>query len=255
MNRLLRFCRARSLVLALGTAPFLTTLIWSQAVPAAGGIIFGRLIDQTTGAPVTGARVTVLGTSYETDTDSAGRFAQVGLGPGAYFLEIRAVGYLSASWLVRLRDGESISTVFQLSPMQHELDPIVVTARPTLAQRRLQEFERRRQERRGVFLTAEEIAATKASTLMDLLRNVPGVRLVCTTRGCYARMMRSARGGGCAPDWVVDGLPATLSSTPSMSTTGIIGIEIYRSLSETPAEFLKSDAQCGVIAIWTQSGP
>jgi len=54
---------------------------------------------------------------------------------------------------------------------------------------------------------------------------------------------------------VVDGLPATFSSTPSMSTVGIVGIEIYRSLGETPPEFLKSDSQCGVIVIWTKSGP
>ena len=30
---------------------------------------------------------------------------------------------------------------------------------------------------------------------------------------------------------------------------------IYRSPSEAPSEFLKSDSQCGVIAIWTKSGP
>jgi len=199
--------------------------------------------------------VTVLGTPRETGSDSVGNFTHAGLGAGTYFLEIRAIGYASGAWLVRLRDGETIDTVFELYPLQHQLEPIVVTARPTLAQRRRQEFERRRLERRGVFLTAEQIESTKATTLMDVLRNVPGVRLVCTTRGCSVRMMRAARGGGCQPDWVVDGLSATHSSTPSMSTVGIVGIEIYRSITETPSEFLKSDSQCGVIAIWTKSGP
>jgi hypothetical protein len=254
VNREPRFYLIRSLLLALGATPILTTRTPSQA-PAATAGIGGRLVDQETRAPVQGARVRLLGTPHQARTDSAGHFIQAGLTAGAYVLEIRAVGYGAGSWLVRLADGETIDTTFELYPVGYELDPVVVAARPTLAQRRLEEFERRRQDREGVFITAEQIETNNATTLLDVLRNVPGVRLMCTTRGCQVRMTRSARGGGCQPDWVVDGLPATFSSTPSMSTVGIVGIEIYRSLSETPSEFLKSDSQCGVIAIWTKSGP
>jgi len=256
VNRQPRFYFTRSLLLALGMAPVLTTRTPSQA-PAASAAIIGRLVDQRTRAPVQGARVSLLGTPHQTGTDSAGQFTQAGLAAGTYFLEIRAIGYGAASWLVRLGDGETIDTIFELYPLGYELPPVVVTGLPrlTLAQRRLQEFERRRRERRGAFITAEQIETNKTTTLMDVLRNVPGVRLMCTARGCQVRMTRSARGGGCQPDWVVDGLPATFSSSPNMSTVGIIGIEIYRSLSETPPEFLKSDSQCGVIVIWTKSGP
>ena len=31
-------------------------------------------------------------------------------------------------------------------------------------------------------------------------------------------------------------------------------IEIYRTLSETPIQFLRTDNQCGTIVIWTRSG-
>jgi len=254
VNRQPRFPFISSLLLALGMAPLVTAQTPSQA-PAATAGITGRLVDQLTRAPVQGARVTLLGTRFQTGTDSAGRFAQVGLTAGAYFLEIRALGYGAGSWLVRVGPGETVDTVFELHPAGIELAPVVVAARPTLAQRRIQEFERRRGERRGVFISGEQIKSNNATTLLDVLRNVPGVRIMCTARGCQVRMTRSARGGGCQPDWVMDGLPATLSSTPSMSTVGIVGIEIYRSLSETPSEFLKSDSQCGVIAIWTKSGP
>jgi len=34
----------------------------------------------------------------------------------------------------------------------------------------------------------------------------------------------------------------------------IIGIEVYRTLSETPLQFLRADNQCGTVVIWTQSG-
>lgn len=249
------FSFSRCVFLALGLQAVGVTAAPPQAPSPPTASITGRLVDLQSRTPVPGALVSILGTSYLTGTDSVGRFTHGGLAGGTYFLEIRAVGYGAAAWLVRLRDGEAIDTVFELLPLQYELDPVVVAARPTLAQRRVQEFERRRQERRGVFLTGQQIEATRAVTLMDVLRDVPGVRLLCNTRGCQVRMTRSARGGGCQADWVMDGHPATHSATPHMPTNGIIGIEIYRSLSETPPEFLKSDSQCGVIVIWTRAGP
>ena len=70
----------------------------------------------------------------------------------------------------------------------------------------------------------------------------------------FSPLDRGAR-GICAADWVVDGMPATYSSSPAMPVVGIVGVEIYRSPGEAPAQFLKSDSQCGVIVIWTKSGP
>jgi hypothetical protein len=67
-------------------------------------------------------------------------------------------------------------------------------------------------------------------------------------------MTRGAR-GICTADWVVDGMPASMSSSPALPVVGIVGVEIYRNPTEVPAEFLKPDSQCGVIAIWTKSGP
>jgi len=59
----------------------------------------------------------------------------------------------------------------------------------------------------------------------------------------------------CKVDYVVDGFPATNSSSPDMATIGIVAIEVYRTLSETPLEFLRADNVCGTIVIWTRSGP
>jgi len=36
---------------------------------------------------------------------------------------------------------------------------------------------------------------------------------------------------------------------------GVTGIEIYRTITETPVEFLRGNNTCGTIAIWTRSGP
>jgi len=52
-----------------------------------------------------------------------------------------------------------------------------------------------------------------------------------------------------------DDIPRVFESAGGFSPTiGIIGIEIYRTLSETPLQFLRADNQCGTVVIWTQSG-
>ncbi|HEV2670832.1 MAG TPA: carboxypeptidase regulatory-like domain-containing protein [Gemmatimonadales bacterium] len=225
----------------------------SRALLPSGGII-GRVIDQQSQLPLGGAMVSLLGTPLQLATDSGGRFTQAGLRPGTYLIEVRAIGYGLNSWILKLKDGEVVDYTFAIAPLGVDLEPVTVEARPAYAQRRLQEFEQRRHSGRGVFITEEQIKTSHAATMADLLRAVPGVRLNCRSGNCTAQMTRGAR-GICAADWVLDGLPATMSSTPALPVVGIVGIEIYRSPGEAPAEFLKADSQCGVIAIWTKSGP
>jgi hypothetical protein len=222
-------------------------------VAPSGGII-GKVLDQQSQLPLNGATVSLLGTRIQTATDSAGRFTHAGLAGGTYLLEVRAIGYGVTSWLLRLRDGEVVDYIFEVAPLGVDIDPIVIEGRQSFAGRRLREFEERRRGGRGVFITEDQIQTRNAATMADLLRGVPGVRLNCRSGNCTAQMTRGAR-GVCAADWVIDGMPATMSATPALPTVGIVAVEIYRSPGEAPAEFLKSDSQCGVIAIWTKSGP
>jgi len=103
-------------------------------------------------------------------------------------------------------------------------------------------------------VTEEEIERESPRSLADLLRHVPGVRLQCrgSMTGCTVRMARAPR--ECRPDFVVDGFEASNATSLDMPTIGIIGIEIYRTLSETPLQFLRADNQCGTVVIWTRSG-
>jgi hypothetical protein len=222
-------------------------------VAPSGGII-GKVLDQQSQLPLNGATVSLLGTRIQTATDSAGRFTHAGLAGGTYLLEVRAIGYGVTSWLLRLRDGEVVDYIFEVAPLGVDIDPIVIEGRASFASRRLREFEERRRGGRGVFITEDQIQTRNTATMADLLRGVPGVRLNCRSGNCTAQMTRGAR-GVCAADWVIDGMPATMSATPALPTVGIIAVEIYRSPGEVPSEFLKSDSQCGVIAIWTKSGP
>jgi hypothetical protein len=218
------------------------------------GAIGGQVVDLLSHAPVLGATVNLVGTHLYSATDSAGRFNQPTLAAGTYIIEVRAIGYGVTSWVLRLSEGDVVDYVFELSPIDVNLDPVVVEARPGYFQRRMQEFEERRRAGRGIFITQHQIEASGAATMTDVLRGVPGLRLNCRSGVCNAQMTRTGH-GVCNADWVVDGAPASMSSTPHLPVIGIVAVEIYRSPNEAPAEFLKADSQCGVIAIWTKSGP
>jgi hypothetical protein len=245
--------------LSLGIAASRGVPVFAQAQahvppspPHAG--ISGQVLNQQSRVPVTGATVNLIGTHRRTATDSAGRFTETSLGAGTYILEVRAIGYGVTSWVLHIADGETVDYVFELEPLGVDLAPVVVEGQPGYFQRRMLEFEERRRAGRGVFITAQQIEASHATTMADVLRAVPGVRLNCRSGVCNAQMTRTAH-GVCNADWVIDGAPASMSSTPHLPVVGIVAVEIYRSPSEAPAEFLKSDSQCGVIAIWTKSGP
>jgi hypothetical protein len=247
-----RGATAAALGVALGVLPVAPIRTAAQQGTAT---LTGRVLDRESRAPVSGARIALLGTRHGFASDSDGRFAQHGLTSGTYVLQARADGYVVASSVVQLGDGQVSTELFELERLPIQLDPLVVERRPGFAEQRLLEFERRRAGGRGYFITEQQIRQASPRTLGDLFRNVPGVRLQCrgTSSGCRLRMVRAPR--ECNPDFVMDGFPATYSTSLDMPTIGIIGMEIYRTLSETPLEFLRTDNQCGTIVIWTRSGP
>jgi len=206
----------------------------------------GRVVDHQSHSAVAAARVVLLGTNYQTAVDGDGRFRKEGLTAGTYVVQVRAPGYAAGSWVIPLEDRETRSQDFELEPLAVELDPVAV-------ERRALEFEQRRAAGRGYFITEDKIQQTRPRTLGDLFRTVPGVRLVCRgSSSCTVRMARAPR--ECRPDFVVDGFEASNSTSLDMPAVGIMRIEIYRTLSETPIQFLRTDNQCGTIVIWTQSG-
>jgi hypothetical protein len=80
--------------------------------------------------------------------------------------------------VLRLHEGEVVDYTFEVAPLSVELAPVTVEARPSIVGRRLREFEERRRAGRGVFITEAQIQTTNAATMADLLRGVPGVRLI-----------------------------------------------------------------------------
>jgi hypothetical protein len=235
------------IVLALGSGPALVAQTGTATIA-------GQLVDGQSRAPVGGARVGLLGAARELVSDSTGRFSHAGLTAGTYVVQVRAIGYSAASWIVELREGEVHNEVFQLQPLPYVLDTVRIERPPSFAEARRRAFDLRRASGRGYFITLAQIEAQQPRSLADLLRNVPGVRMTCRGSGrCTVRMARGP--DQCNPEYVLDGFPATNSTSLDMSPAGIIGIEVYSALSETPIQFLRADNTCGTIVIWTRSEP
>jgi hypothetical protein len=227
----------------------LLALLLSQTIDPGSAGISGQLRDRASRRPLAGASVNVLGTTVSLRTDTSGQFKGGGLRPGLYLLQVRALGYDPASWMIELAARETLFVQIEMESIL-TLAPVAVEAAPWQL-RGMVGFNERRVYARGVYLDEREIEQTHATRLSDILRSIPGVRLVCRYNGCRMRMSRSE----CQPDFFVDGHAANNSTSLEMPLIGVIGIEIYRTITETPVDFLRGANTCGTIVIWTRSGP
>ena len=214
--------------------------------------IVGVVRNRQTGEPVSGAVARLAFGGRSVSVDSAGRFQLTGLRPGAGLLQIRAIGYSVGSWALTLRENGTVSDTFDMDPVPVVMEPLTVAGTALEDWRSPAGFERRMQKGEGYFITEAQIKVQHPLTLVELLRQVPGVYTVCHYFHCDVFMDRTSP--PCQPDYFLDGYPASLSVGPDFPIQGIRGIEIYGDPFIAPVEFQKIGLSCGVIAIWTQMG-
>jgi hypothetical protein len=120
-----------------------------------------------------------------------------------------------------------------------------------LAQRsRYREFDDNRKNRGfGKFFAEDQIQDRHAFESSDLIRTLPGFRVVGF--GVDAKVM-SSRGpssirGPCSPNIVIDGVQHQEINLIHPSNIG--AMEVYREGEPTPPQYFSS---CGAIVIWTR---
>lgn len=237
---------ATTLALAMGT------LATAGAVQAQDrqGRIEGVVVDQNTGDPVGIATLMIEGRSGVIRVNSDGRFTITRLGRGTYVLVARALGYDSTITRVPLDDNETKQVLIGLYPFPQVLPEVTVDERARRPVGRLAAVEERMRQRRGQFVTQDEIQQRRAPHLGTILGGLSGVNAICNGMECIVRMSRSPR--NCPPAYYLDGIPnnGAALDTPLHD---IYVVEVYRGPGETPSEFSGSMAGCGVVAIWTRS--
>jgi hypothetical protein len=214
----------------------------------------GRVLEQGTDAPLRGAAVSLasgpdgtrgIGTRV---TGESGEFLFRQVRAGLYRVSVTLLGYTDLRDTLRVGPESDMELILPLSVSPIPLEPIVVSAERRRADH-LAGFESRRRRLGGTFMDRQEIEARGALVFTDLLRTVPGARVVPVSYYGHGVLFR----GGCAPSVVVDGvrLSPTRDLDALLRPMDVDALEIYTG-AFLPAEF--GPTPCGAIVVWTRRG-
>lgn len=224
--------------------------------PLGDAILVGT-VKATNGKPLEGAQILLLGTRLTGRTGPDGAFRMGGLPAGTQSVEVREVGYAPRRYAVDLSPHRESRLDAVLEEHAQVLRAIEVTARKGSD---IPGFERRRKFGMGTYLTRDDIEKRGAISTTDLFRGIPGVQVMWDGSEYVVQMTRSANmGWTCPVQYYIDGSPFLASSADDMDRIvqpdEIEAIEVYKSATETPAEFQGVDGgACGTIVIWTRRG-
>ncbi len=238
---------------------FLVSPIMFPALPAGAQTISGRVLDDSTSRPIVGAEVILSDSAKESTwievTDMSGQF-EIRVPPGYYTFEVLRMGYqpIYTEGFAVAADVGNIDLTITLPNAPIMLDPVVVEGEePVFAPGPLAGFQERKRRGFGVHLDRAAIEDKAPVHFTDILRNVPGIRLIPTGGDEYE--VHSSM--GCPVTFYFDGIryiPGDYGLNTEIGVSSVEAIEVYRRASETPAEFLSSGSRCGVVVIWSRRG-
>ena len=228
-----------------------------RAGPVSGqpytGAVVGVVTSLPARQPLAGALIEIAGTNRRATSDSAGNFRIGGLAEGEFTIKGRAIGFEARTVAVSITADSTVRLHLELRPIVVELPGIVVDAAALAAREaRLRGFHERRAAGFGRFITREDIERRDPRDSWELLRGIPGVRLV----GKRVQMT-TGQTRGCVVQYFVDGLHIVVPPPDLLIQflpRDLEGIEVYRGPAETPLAFSRGGAECGVIAVWTRVG-
>src|SRR5690349_3747435 len=219
----------------------------------APAILIGRVTDSV-GVGLVGAEITLFHSDrVHTITSDSGDFRLTGLEPGTLVFNVRRIGFEAASFTAVLKPGKTHRANFKLTATAQALPTVAVSDTATRTHW-LDQFERRRSSARGTFITRADIDKKSARTGTDIVRTVPGIRLVALRGGVGYQVVMTRGGGGrtCYPTMFVHGLPYS-GILDDFAADDIEALEVYVGISEIPTELDKNGrGYCGAIVIWTR---
>ena len=273
--------RSGDLARRLAVAVLLTAVcvLGTPLAAQSTGRLTGAVHDRSTGAPLADATIVFLGDGRSVTTDSAGAFRIERLPMGVLRFLVRAKGFPSAGLVLPFAKGETMERRVELDSSAATAAAAAAPARPTAgsgaattgtaagaqalptvavaaeASRgpRYANFERRRRTGSGQYVVAEDIEKGGFNSLQDIARTLRGVTVSCSGgMGCQIQMTRAPM--RCKPEYVVDD-NVDNEFGPSVAVRDIEALEFYTGASDVPGEYAGRNAGCGVVVIWTKSGP
>lgn len=212
----------------------------------------GVVLRADSRAPVPGAKLYLEGTEHVVVSDKNGKFKFPKVAAGEYLIRAEIEGQPPATSLVRLLPKDRMEMEFQVGVSEAQLLPEINVDAEDGRVSPITAFNRRALEGNGRYITREMIERRRPPNLQDLLKTIPGVKVMCprSSHRCVIRLRRAS----CDPGYFMDGIPVDPSVLYLTVPSDVEGIEVYSGPSETPIELEGSRSGCGVIAIWTRIG-
>ena len=250
-------------VLLFLPAASLVTLTSARVAAQELGILKGT-VSTTEKRPLPQARISVVGTTLATVADTDGTFRIAALPVGARTVEVRLLGYATASLPVLIESSRDADLQVILSATPILLETVRVSA-DTMILPEMRGFVQRKGRGNGTFLTRDEIDPMDARVFTDVLRRVPGMKLdpregpFGPSYAVQSTRTEGLNGGrGCPVLFYVNGIPFPVSNDLEINhyvaPNEVAAVEIYTGASQIPAQYNSStmNAHCGVIVIWTR---
>ena len=254
----------------LGTAAaiLLAAAVVAEPVQAQQGTLAGQITDKSNQQPVAGAAVIIGGTSLQGRTSREGRYSITKVPVGRYNVQVRLIGFATATQPVTVAAGETATLDFALTAAAVPLDAVVISATG------VEQLKRELGNTVGTIDAAKITQDAAPSNAADLLNSrIPGVEVMQSggTTGSGTRIrIRGATSMSLRnePIIVVDGvrIDATPQSGNLENFTGgqapsrlndlnpddIESVEVVKGPSA--AALYGTDAANGVIQIRTKQG-
>lgn len=234
---------------------YLSTLLpfASIAGRAQGTVLHATVADAQTGNYILDAEVTVepLGLKGTTDYFGDARFR--GLRRGNYSVHARRIGFAPLSADIQLTGRDSLEVTLLMTPVTHELAIVTVEA---AASPFLREFEMRRRQGKGQYITDSVLRASSGIPLEDvLIARLRGVMVDRKLDGSFIPF--SSRGDNkigkrCDMSVYWNGVRITRPDgglTIDIPTDFVGGVEFYN-LGSVPVEYQDPGSGCGVLILW-----
>ncbi len=161
-------------------------LVVSVASAQSTGRIAGKILDKTTGEPLIGANVLVVGTNFGAATDVNGYYVIANLNPGTYGVKASYVGYQSVTIEnVMVVSGLTQEVNFKLPSKTIATKPVVIVAKTPLIQKSATNAIR--------IITSQDIQSLPVRSITDYISLQPGV--IVTGEGVHIRGSRPEETG------------------------------------------------------------
>jgi len=245
----------------------------------------GVVVTDSTQQPITGAEVSLMGTTKAALSDARGAFKLTGIPPGDYTLMARHIGFAPLESRITIAKAETIDRRLVLSRMV-TLDSVVVKATPT--DLRMRDFEENRKLGLGHFMVRADLEKVENVSMGAILTSFTGAGIVfgklnksflvtkrwksrCSPKDldCLNREKLYYMGGdwgelgapvGCYVQIYLDntmvnyGRPTLPYNLNSLYARQIEAIEFYESGATVPSKYSKPGSDCGVLVVHTRYG-